>query len=234
MKKIVFFGLALTILSLAVLPLSAQRGGNQRIDNGNCGYMDNHFMHFNMMQDKCGLTDAQVDKMYNIHKDYMEKFHQNRNNPDKMKELKDKCREEMENVLTPEQKAKRDSFAKNKMKDKRHDKKHDKAARKGGHNGHGMMHNSLGLTDEQHDKIFKINKDYMDKCYQNRKDEKKIKELRDKHHSEIQSVLTPEQRAKLEGLNKAPQKGDKRMDDKNPGGKKIDDKNMIDKSSKKK
>ena len=232
MKKIVFWGITLTMLSLAVLPLSAQRGGHPGNGHGNMFGMDNSFMHFNMMQEKCGLTDAQVDKMYNIHKDYVDKFHQNRNNPDKMKELREKCSEEMDKVLTPEQKAKKENFGKDKIKDK----KHDKPAKKGVHDGHGIMHDSLGLTNEQHDKIFKINKEYMDKFYQNRKNEKMIKEFRDKHHSEIMNVLTPAQRAQLEGTNKGMQKekGDKKIDDKNQGGKKINDKNMIDKNTKKK
>jgi len=219
MKKIVFIGLSLTIMSLAVLPLSAEKGGKKGNDNGKCGYMtgmDKPFMHFNMMQKKLDLTDAQVDKMYKIKKDYVEKFYQNRNNPDKIKELRDKCQAEMSSVLTPAQKAKKESFAKDKAKkDKMHDKKNAKGAKEGGHGYHmGMLQKNLGLSNEQSDKIFKIHKDYMDRFHQNRKDENKLKELHAKQMSEIQSVLTPEQKAKLEEFKKNHKKGDQKKNDK--------------------
>jgi Spy/CpxP family protein refolding chaperone len=209
MKKIVFIALSLTILSLAALPLSAEKKGK---GDGECGYgMGVHkpFMHFNKIQEKLGLTNDQVDKMYKIHKDYMEKIYQNRNNADKIKELRDKCRGEMASVLTPEQKAKWDNFAKDKKVKKNKGK--DKKNKKGGHGHHiGMMQNKLGLSNEQSDKIFKIHKDYMDKFYQNRNDENKIKELHAKQISEIHNVLTPEQKAKCEEMKQNRQKGGKK------------------------
>jgi Spy/CpxP family protein refolding chaperone len=220
MKKIVFIAFSLTILSLAALPLSAQMiwhdDGNGKGDHKGMG-MHNSFMHFNKMQDNLGLTNDQVDKMYKIHKDYMGKFYQNRNNADKVNELRNQCRGEMEKVLTPDQKAKWNNFANNKMrKDHGKDKKKGKDAvhhgeKKGGH-GHymGMMQNKLGLNNEQCDKIFKIHQDYMDNFYQNRKNENKIKELHAKQISEIQNVLTPEQKAKWEEMKNNRQKGDKR------------------------
>jgi len=218
MKKIVFIALSLTILSLAALPLSAQiwqDDGNGKGDHKKMG-MHKPFMNFNKMQEKLGLTDNQVDKMYKIHKDYMDKFYQNKDNPDKIKELREQCREEMKNVLTPEQKAKMDNFAKDKMKkgndkDKK-DKKKGKYANHGPKKGgHGHFMDSLGLSKEQSDKMFKIHKDYMDKFYQNRKDENKIKELHKQQMSEIQNVLTPEQKAKWEEMKKnRPKKGDKK------------------------
>ena len=64
------------------------------------------------------------------------------------------------------------------------------------------MQKDLGLSNEQSDKIFKIRKDYMDKFYQNRRDDGKIKELHEKQMSEIQNVLTPQQKAKLDDLKK--------------------------------
>ena len=229
MKKTVFLGLTLTILSLAALPLSAQRGGMH--GNGHMG-MENSFMHFNMMQEKFDLSDSQVDKMYKIQKDYSGQIHKNRKDTAKVKDLHDKCREEMDKVLTTEQKAKRDSFSKDHMKndkmphkDKMPPKKNHKDAKKGGpdcREGHmGPMHNDLGLTDAQQEKIFKIDQDYMDKFYKNRKDENKIQELREKYHSEIQSVYTPEQKAKMEEFKKNGPKGDhKKGDHKKPDKKK--------------
>ena len=127
MKKIVFIALSLAILSLAVLPLSAEKRGKGD-GHGRCGYeMGTHkpFMHLNKMQEKLGLTNDQVDKMYKIYKDYMDRFYQNRNNPDKIKELRDQRRGEMANVLTPEQKAKWEEMRKNRQ-DKKNRQKCDK------------------------------------------------------------------------------------------------------------
>jgi len=218
MKKIVFIALSLTILSLAALPLSAQIWQDDGDGKGAHKKMGMHkpFMHFNKMQEKLGLTDNQVDKMYNIHKDYMDKFYQNKDNPDKIKELRNQCREEMKNVLTPEQKAKIDNFAKDKMKkgndkDKKKGKDAIRGEKKGGHGNFMDAQKNFGLSKEQSDKIFKIHKDYMDKFYQNRKDENKIKELYAQQFNEIQNVLTPEQKAKWEEMKKNhPKKGDKK------------------------
>jgi Spy/CpxP family protein refolding chaperone len=117
MKKIVFIALSVMILSLAVLPLSAQKGGKGE-GHGKYGHgMGNPVMHFNMMQEKLGLTDAQVDKIYKIHKDYMDKFYQNRKDESKIKELHAKLIGEFQNVLTPEQKAKWEEMKKNRHKD---------------------------------------------------------------------------------------------------------------------
>ncbi|MCL1864505.1 MAG: hypothetical protein FWF73_01690 [Spirochaetes bacterium] len=220
MKKIVFIALSLTIFSFAVLPLSAEKGGK---GNGKGDYETGKpFMYYNKMQEKLGLTNDQVDKMYKIHKDYMEKFYQNRNNPDKMKELKEKCREETDNVLTPEQKAKMDGFAKDhKMKgDKKNGKNNKAHDSKGGYGFCMDMQKSLGLSNDQSDKIFKINQKYMDEFYKNRNDENKIKDLHAKQMSEIQDVLTPEQKAKWEDMKKNRQKGDGRKDNRKQDNKK--------------
>ena len=104
MKKTLFIAFSL-ILSLAVLPLSAEKGKGH--GEGKRGHgMHDSSKHFNMMQEKLGLTNDQVAKMEKIKKDYMGKFQQNKGDADKMKELKGQCRQEMESVLTPEQKAK--------------------------------------------------------------------------------------------------------------------------------
>lgn len=208
MRKLVCIAFSLLAASFVIMPLSAQKGGK---GNGGPGHEmggQGSFAHLNMMQDKLGLTNDQVDKMYKIQKDYMEKFYQNRNNADKVKELRDKQREEMEKVLTPEQKSKWNSFGKDhdgqKGKDKHQKDKNPPAhgPQKDGFAPHMDMQKDLGLSNEQSDKIFKIHKDYMDKFYQNRRDDSKIKELRAKQISEIQNVLTAEQKAKLDELQK--------------------------------
>jgi Spy/CpxP family protein refolding chaperone len=202
MKKILFIALSLTILSLMALPLSAEKKGK---GDKKCGYemgMHKPFMHFNKMQEKLGLTNDQVDKMYKIHKEYMERIYQNRNNADKVKELRDNRREDMASILTPEQKAQWDNFAKDRKTKKGKGKGDARGSHNGGHGFMSMMQKKLDLSDEQCDKIFKIHKDYMDRFYQNRNDESKIKELRAKQMSEIQNVLTPQQKAKWEERKK--------------------------------
>ncbi|MCL2142626.1 MAG: hypothetical protein FWH46_07165 [Methanimicrococcus sp.] len=211
MKKTVFIALSLAVVSFAVLPLSAEKKwkGN---GGGECGYGmmgGQSFKHLNMMQSKLDLTNNQVDNLYKIQKDYMEKIYQNRNDADKVKELKGQCRTEMESVLTSEQKAKWSNLAKDRKGDVKN-KKNERGAKKEGYHKDPMQ-NSLGLSNEQSDRIFKINRDYMDQFYQNRNNESKIKELRAKQIGEIQNVLTPEQRAKWDEMKKNRQKkGDKK------------------------
>ena len=217
MKKTIFTALSL-VLSLAVLPLYAEKGGKGNGDGKRGHKMGMHqsFMRLNMMQDKLGLTDSQVDRMYKIEKDYTEKSYQNRNNPDKIKALRDEQRKEMENVLTSEQKIKKGNFAKDFKSKKGNDKsaKNEKGTVQGekkGGQGHymNMMQDSLGLTNDQCDKIFKIHTNYMDQFYNNRKNETKIKELHVKQMDEIRNVLTPEQKTKLDEKKKNFKNGNK-------------------------
>ncbi|MCL2025489.1 MAG: hypothetical protein FWG92_01640 [Leptospirales bacterium] len=211
MKKTVFIALSLAVISFAVLPLSAEKKwkGNGGGEYG-YGIMGGQSVkRLNMMQSKLGLTNNQVDRMFKIQKDYMDKIYQNRNNADKVKELKGQCRTEMESVLTSEQKTKWNNLAKDRKANGK-DKKKERGAKKGG-DKKGAIQNKLGLSDAQCDRIFKINKDYMDQFYQNRNNESRIKELRAKQIGEIQNVLTPEQRTKWDEMKKNRQKkGDKK------------------------
>lgn len=85
----------------------------------------------------------------------------------------------------------------------------------GGHHGSGMyggpgigmgqhfhhidrMQYFLGLSDEQADKIYKIDRDYSDRYYQNRKNYDAIEKLREEHKKAILKVLTKEQKEKWE------------------------------------
>ena len=222
MKKTIFISLSLVIMSLAVLPLFAEKKGKE---NGNGAGMRKPFMHFNMMQDKLGLTNDQVDKMYKIEKDYMDKFYQNRNNPDKIEELRNKRSEEIKSVFTPEQNVKWNNFIKDREKGGKDGKKAAQGPQKGVHGCRmEMMQKKLGLSDEQSDKIFAIHKDYMDKFYQNRNNDDKIKELHAKFAGEIENVLTPEQKTKWDELKKNRPKPDNRKDNKkdNPKDNKKD------------
>jgi len=199
MKKIFFIGLSLVILSLGASTLSARGMGNGM-------GMHKPFQHLEMLQYKFDLTNAQVDRIYKIDKEYMDKFHQNRNDADKIKDLREKHRAEIESILTPEQKTKWNDFGKNRpMKNKRMQKNDCPAfGPMGGMNGQhmGLFQKDLGLSNDQIDKIFIIHKDYMDKLYQNRNDGDKVRELITKQNTEIESILTAEQKTKFSELKK--------------------------------
>lgn len=210
MKKTVLTALSLIIL-LAGSSLYAQGMYGRGMGDG-CGGpgtgsgMHKPFMHLDMLQYRLNLTNAQVDKIYKIDREYMDKFYQNRNNADKISELRDKHFTEIENVLTPEQKIKWKEFKDNRPA-------RGKRMNNEGCPGFGLMggmpgfhyqwfQKDLGLTDEQLDKIYKIQKDNLDKFYQARNDYDKVRELRTKQDAEIDGVLTAEQKTKLNELRK--------------------------------
>jgi len=69
----------------------------------------------------------------------------------------------------------------------------------------------LGLSDEQADKIYKIDREYQDKYYQNRKNYDAVQKLREEHSKAILNVLTKEQKEKWEDFKKnRPERGEKR------------------------
>lgn len=213
MKKIIFTAFTLMVISLTSSGLFAQGMGM----GGGCGMgmgmgMHKPFQHLEMLQYTFDLTNAQVDKIYKIDKDYMDKFHQNRNNPDKIRDLREKHDTEIESVLTAEQKVKWNDFRKNHpMRGK--GKNYKDCPGFGQQDGAGpgrldMIQKDLGLSNEQADKIYKIHRDYMDKFYQNRHDGDKVRELRAKQDTEIENILTAEQKTKWNEFKKNhPKKG---------------------------
>ena len=54
----------------------------------------------------------------------------------------------------------------------------------------------LGLSDAQADKIYKVDSEYRDKYYQNRKNHDAIQKLREEHKNARLNVLTKEQKEK--------------------------------------
>ena len=69
----------------------------------------------------------------------------------------------------------------------------------------------LGLSDEQVDKIYKIDRDYQDRYYQNRKNHDAVQKLREEHSKAILNVLTKEQKQKWEDFKKnRPERGERR------------------------
>jgi len=225
MRKIFFIALSLVILSLGASSLYAKSMG-KGMGGGDCGGpgmgmgMHKPFMHLDILQYRLDLTNAQVDKVYNIDKEYMDKFYQNRNDNAKLKDLRAKHFTEIESILTTEQKVKWNDFKENHPKNGMHDKRMDNKNCKnfgpmGGMQGNhmGFFQKDLGLSDDQIDKIHKIQRDNMDKFYQNRNDGDKVRELRTKQDLEIENVLTAEQKTKWNDLKKKHPMRDKKTSD---------------------
>jgi Spy/CpxP family protein refolding chaperone len=80
----------------------------------------------------------------------------------------------------------------------------------------------LGLTDEQKQKIYKVQADYNDKIGTL---EKQLKDLKATEKGEMEKVLTDAQKARLKEIlqSKVPA-GDKKTDEKKPDDKKPDEK----------
>lgn len=92
--------------------------------------------------------------------------------------------------------------------------------------GHGWMHNGYGpgyihggygnidflkaelnLTDQQTEKIVKLESEFRNQYYKNRYDGDKIAALRENHRKEIEKVLTDEQKKKFDALNSEAYRG---------------------------
>jgi Spy/CpxP family protein refolding chaperone len=71
----------------------------------------------------------------------------------------------------------------------------------GKNDGRQNIQKELNLTAEQQDKIFKINQDFRQKAYDNRKDTIKVAELRVEKLKAVYAVLTPEQKEKFNTLH---------------------------------
>jgi Spy/CpxP family protein refolding chaperone len=140
-----------------------------------------------MMFECLDLTDEQADKIHKLNKEYREKAWKDRV----------EHRKAVEKILTPEQKKKREDARKNRGRDwkkgsKKKGNKYNRDDRRG-----LMMGPGLDLTDEQIEKIHKINSEYADKFHRNRKNADELKKLRESRDREIEKVLTKEQLEKV-------------------------------------
>ena len=178
MKKILLALFAVLFMSAAGSDLMAR--GMGKGNGGDCpGYgMNGGFgHHLNMLQDELKLTDEQIAKIHRIDMDYAEKFFQNRKNEKGSDKLFESRRAEIEKVLTKEQIVKW---------------KESRGPKKGigkGKGGPGMMHDYLKLTDEQSEKIHKLNREFHDKFFENRKDNSKLEKLREEHRKEFGKIV---------------------------------------------
>lgn len=193
MKKIMLSIIALLLVAGGGSALMARgmMGGN----TGGCGGpgygMDGGpGFGMGMMYNDLKLTDDQELKIHKINKDYADKFFEARKDRDAFEKVRESHRKEVEKVLTKEQLEKLNEYR---------GPHHGKGKRMMGDGNWrpGMMHDYLKLTDDQAQKIHKINMDFHEKMFQSRNNPDELGKLRESHRKEIEKVLTKEQVEKL-------------------------------------
>ncbi|HNX60749.1 MAG TPA: hypothetical protein PKK43_16725 [Spirochaetota bacterium] len=70
--------------------------------------------------------------------------------------------------------------------------------------GNGPMMRSLDLTEDQQKKMFSLSQEFRQKMFDSRNDPSKFSTLRDEHRKAVESVLTDEQKAKLNSFRNSP------------------------------
>jgi Spy/CpxP family protein refolding chaperone len=113
MKKLILITTLTAAMALGGTGLYAQGwGGGWGYHHGGMGY-GMGFGNMGYLQDELKLTDKQVEQIIKIDADYRVKFHQNRDNYDKIVALRQEHRKAIYNVFTDEQKKKFDANYKN-------------------------------------------------------------------------------------------------------------------------
>ncbi len=192
MKRIIISMLALILTAGAGSALMARGmwGGNGGCGGPGYGMGGGPGFGMGMMADDLKLTEEQELKIHKINKDFADKFFEARRDRDALDKVRENHRKEIEKVLTKEQLDKAKEF-------RGPHKGRGKGMMGNGDWRPGMMHDYLKLTDEQAEKIHKINRDFHDKMFQNRKNQDEAEKLRDAHRKEIEKVLTKEQLEKF-------------------------------------
>ncbi|MCU0846991.1 MAG: hypothetical protein MUD12_03810 [Spirochaetes bacterium] len=90
--------------------MGKDRGCQMQMKNrcGGCGFHE--LKKLEMMQKELGLSDEQVEKIFNIGTEYRDKYFKNRKDQDKIKELMTEHKKAVEAVLDEKQKEKFNSF----------------------------------------------------------------------------------------------------------------------------
>ncbi len=171
------------------------------------------------LRTELSLDDQQFATIKGINKKYAEQFSQLRNDStadkgDKrvaLKDLRNKRANEINAVLTPNQKTKLE-----KLKADRAEKRKDKVKFRN-EQRQAQMAKVLSLTDDQALKVKEANKTFVEKAKvvreQSRDDKNATKEamknLRKEHESAMQSILTKDQFAKWKDMRKTKMQGKK-------------------------
>ncbi|MFH0974600.1 MAG: hypothetical protein V1874_02325 [Spirochaetota bacterium] len=103
-KKLVILAiLAASLIAAGDLSAWGRRGGY--CDGPGAGYGAGP-RHLEYMQSELGLSDQQVKQIFDIGTQYRQKYFENRNNTDKIDELRIEHRKAVQSVLTKEQQEK--------------------------------------------------------------------------------------------------------------------------------
>lgn len=70
--------------------------------------------------------------------------------------------------------------------------------------GNSPMMRSLDLTEDQQQKMFTLSQEFRQKMFDSRNDPSKFSALRDEHRKAVESILTDEQKSKLNSLRSSP------------------------------
>lgn len=197
MKKVFLSFILFATVSLAMYS-SPQRGNHKRGDRS-------------AMMKELNLSSEQQDKISTVNKDFKVKIDAVKENSsltgdvkrDRINELSKQKKEQILSVLTPEQQTKWKE-----SREKRKDNSKTKSGRFDRKDNNRMK--DLNLTEDQKTKMQALKKDFRSKMQvlrddnsQSKEDKaKKRKELADAHKSQIESILTPEQQAKLKEFGK--------------------------------
>lgn len=148
-----------------------------------------------MMPGRLNLTEDQELKIHKINKDFADRFFEARKDREAFDKVRENHRKEIEKVLTKEQLEKVKEF-----RGPHHGR--GKGMMRDGDWKPGMMHSYLNLTDEQAEKIHRLNMDFHDRMFQSRKNSDELDKLRESHRKEFEKILTKEQVDKLKDFQK--------------------------------
>ena len=205
MKKLLSSVAVMLMISAVV---QAQDSTAKQFRKGGFHHKGMHQKGSMMMGSKLNMTEDQKTKMKSLHESFRKDMSELKKNDNitvkewnaKREALVKKHHEAIQNILTPEQKA---QIEKMKLERKSRGAEFEK-------NRMEKMKTELGLTNEQVDKFNSLNKatrEKMNSIFENKALDKsqkhdQMKEVMKKNNEEMDKILTPEQKKKLEEKRK--------------------------------
>jgi Spy/CpxP family protein refolding chaperone len=112
MKKKLLIVAALLVFAVSASDVFAygRKGGFGGPGYGPGPVMGGGIRHLDYMQKELGLTDQQVKQIFDLGTQYRQRTFDNRNNPDKLSQLRDEHRKAVEGVFTKDQLDKLNKF----------------------------------------------------------------------------------------------------------------------------
>ncbi len=192
MNKSNFLISALLVASLAIQADAGEKSGKHK------KFMS-EFRYLNQMQEKLGLSDEQVEKIFMVNTGFRTKKFSSRNTPGAFDTLHDEQRSAMEKILNQDQQKKFEAMKKEK-------EGHKKADKRDPQKRYMFLKNEIDLTEEQIEKIFKVKMSYREKMFKVRKDRDAIKTFAKGMRDEIKTILTDEQKMKIKKIREEKRK----------------------------